>query len=475
MSPRNSVPIAVELDGTLVRTHTLVEAALLWLRCHPSHVLYLVLWLLRGRSHMSRELAQRVTLDPTSLPYRHDLLSWLSEQHARGRRLLLVTHSGQAFARTICSHLGIFHDVLPGDGAPDLSASRKAALLTGRFGDRGFDYVGTSLRDLPVWSRARRAILVAPSPTLRRAVGKHTQIDREFPEATPRLRTWLRALRLHHWAKNLLLFLPLVAAHLLFHLPALAKALLAFLSFGLCASALYVLNDLLDLSDDRLHPFKRTRPFAAGQLSPLTGLAVAPLLLAVSAALARSIGMSFFLWLTAYLLLTIAYSFSFKRMPLLDVLSLASLYTLRVLAGGAATAVPVSFWLLALSLFLFLSLAFVKRSADLRIAVRLGAPSTSAAGYLPDDLPLIQAIGIASGFLAVLVLALYINSDSVLQLYRRPQLLWFALPVLLYWLTHMWLQVHRGRIEQDPVLFAIRDPSSIASGVLLLLIVWLAT
>jgi 4-hydroxybenzoate polyprenyltransferase len=342
------------------------------------------------------------------------------------------------------------------------------------FGQGGFDYVGDARADLPVWAAARHAIVVG-GPRLVRAAGQVARVERVFAPP-PRAPALWRALRLHQWAKNLLLFLPLLAAHQVGNGAQLLAAGLAFLAFGLTASAVYLLNDLLDLSADRRHPSKCRRPFAAGTLPLAWGLLLAPLLLLGAAAISG-------LWLPApfgavlvgYFLLTSAYSFALKRLPILDVMTLAALYTLRVIAGAAAVAIWPSFWLLAFSLFLFLSLALVKRYAELDGLQARGELTAAGRGWQVADLPLIGGLGAASGMAAVLVLALYIDSEPARRLYQLPEALWLLTPLLLYWVSRLWFKTHRGEMHDDPVVFALRDRVSLGIGGVAVAIVLLAT
>ena len=272
----------------------------------------------------------------------------------------------------------------------------------------------------------------------------------------------LKEMRIYQWVKNCLIFVPLLAAHQLTNLLGWAQALIAFLAFCFCASAVYLLNDLVDISNDRLHPRKRFRPFAAGHLSLLTGWMLWPGLLLLSFILAISFLPSAFTYvLSVYFLITLAYSFVLKRYAILDVLLLAGLYTIRILAGAVAVSVPVSFWLLTFSMFLFLSLAFVKRFSELRTAQEQGyAGKLAGRGYAPDDLEVVSMMGVAAGYLSILVLAFYIQDSYTAVLYRTPQIIWLACPLLLYWISRTWVITHRGNMTDDPIIFAIKDRTS---------------
>jgi 4-hydroxybenzoate polyprenyltransferase len=265
--------------------------------------------------------------------------------------------------------------------------------------------------------------------------------------------------------KNLLLFVPLLAAHKLTNLDTWLALILAFFSFSLCASSVYIVNDLLDLESDRQHPRKCDRPFASGLVPTWMGIVLAPLLLLSSLTLAQYVGGTFLPWLLFYFVLTCAYSWGLKRLMLVDCLTLAMLYTVRIIAGAAAASMALSFWLLAFSVFLFLSLAFVKRYAELQEQLLNGKQKAHGRGYYTSDAPLVQMLGIASGYAAVLVLALYLNSDAVVQLYRAPEFVWGAVPVILFWVSWMWMKAHRGEMHDDPLVFAVKDRASLISGV----------
>lgn len=458
-------PLVVDLDGTLVCTDTLHEQALALAKTRPLQTLLLPTWLMRGKAHFKQQLAQRISLDAATLPYNAALLDWLkSEQHTR-RRLVLCTAADAQTAQAIAQHVGIFDEVIASDGQTNLAAARKADRLVQQFGHQGFDYAGNSRDDLPVWQAARQAIVVnAPSSVLKAAQG-HGNVSKVVAAAAPKARDIAKMLRLHQWLKNLLLFVPLLAAHQFTQRAAWDALLLAFLSFSLCASAVYISNDLLDLGSDRLHPRKRHRPFASGAVPVAWGAAISPLLALASMALALAVGPRFLVWLAVYFALTCWYSVALKRLVLLDCVALACLYTLRIVAGGAAAVLPLSPWLLAVSGFLFLSLSFLKRHTELRPLVQRG--ETAAAhgrGYVAQDAALVQMFGIAAGYASAVVLALYLHGDTVQALYKQPHAILVTVGVLVYWISWMWLQSHRGEMHDDPVIFAVKDKVSLACG-----------
>ncbi len=468
------IPLVIDLDGTLIRGDLLQESALKLINKRPHLSLAFPGWLAMGKAQLKRKIADRISLDIERLPYNEVLLEWIRSERATGRHIVLCTASDAGYAQGVAHHLGVFDEVIASNGIDNVSAERKAAVLVERFGERGFDYAGNSRDDLAVWKRSRRAIVVNASRSVRAEAGRTADVEREIQYSESSMRNWIRAIRPHQWLKNLLILLPLAGAFQLDDLLLLKQALVAFVAFSLCASAVYVLNDLSDVESDRMHPRKKLRPFASGQLSPVSGVVGALVLLLASAALALSARPAFMACLAGYFVLTLAYTFVLKKRVLVDCIALGSLYTLRIVAGWSAVGLPASFWLLAFSLFLFLSLAFVKRYSELLVVARLGRNDIHGRGYLASDLPLVQSMGVAAGFSSVLILALYINGDTVLKLYSHPQGVWLTVPVLLYWISRMWMQAQRGHMHDDPVVFAIKDRYSLLCGVLFLLVLWVS-
>jgi 4-hydroxybenzoate polyprenyltransferase len=468
------IPLCVDLDGTLVRSDLLVESALALLRRNPLYLFCFPAWLLRGKAYLKRAIARRVVLDVARLPYDARVLAWLREGDGNRRRIL-CTAADQQFADAVAAHVGGFDEACGSDGARNLGGRAKGAALRERFGPAGFDYVGNDRSDLHVWRDARRATVVDPSPGLLRRVRNACAVERVFERGGGQGRAWLLALRLHQWPKNALVFVPLLAAHRALDGMAVLQALAAFLAFGLCASGTYVLNDLLDLDADRRHPRKRLRPFAAGTLPIGSGLLVAPALVLAGFAVALLLPTRFALVLGAYTATTLAYSLLLKRIAMLDVVTLGALYTLRIIAGAVAIPVPASAWLLAFSMFLFLSLAMVKRYAEIRRVAASGGQEVAGRGYQAGDLSLIQSLGASSGFLSVLVLALYIDSTASDLLYRHHHVLWLLTPLLLYWIGRVWLLASHGRMHEDPVVFALTDKVSLAVLALFAVVIVAAT
>jgi 4-hydroxybenzoate polyprenyltransferase len=468
-------PLCVDLDGTLVCTDTLWESVMVLLAGNPFQVPLVLLWLLRGRARLKQSLASRVSLDPAKLPYNQALLAYLQAQYALGRRLILVTAADREIAGRIAEHVSLFSEVLASDGVCNLKGNQKRAVLDERFGKQGYDYAGNSASDIVVWQGCKHAILVNASRAVSRRAAAVSSIEQEFRRERFPWQAVVSAIRPHQWIKNVLVFLPVITAHQIFNSTQIFRAFLAMTAFSLCASSVYVLNDLLDLSSDRAHPRKRHRPFATGRLSIPLGLALIPLLLACSVEVSLWLPSIFRLVLAIYYICTLAYSLSLKRRLLLDIFLLAGLYTLRVLAGSAATFIEPSAWLLAFCLFLFLSLALVKRFTELYDLKSRGAMTASGRGYSIIDIDAVGSLGANAGFMCVLVLALYINSPQVIPLYRFPWMLWFLCPLLLYWISRVWVLAYRGSIHDDPVLFAMRDRPSYIVGAFCGLILVLAS
>lgn len=468
-----TAPLCVDLDGTLLKSDLLFESLLALARTRFLSLLLVPFWCLKGRLRLKNELVKRVTPDVTLLPYRQEVLDWLGREKTAGRKLVLVTGTHERLARAVAEHLGLFDEVIATTATLNLVRSAKRDALVQRFGD-GYDYAGDSKVDLPVWASARQAIVVAARPAVERAARAHGNVTRSIPHPGTGVGTVVRAVRTHQWAKNVLLFVPLLTAHRFDLHSAFVTALGAF-AFSLCASAVYVANDLIDLESDRRHHSKRNRPFASGALPISLGLGLGAVMLVSGIALAVTVSVDFALVLGLYLVVTSTYTFALKKIAVVDVLCLAALYSLRIFAGGTLVGLPVSDWLIAFSMFFFLSLALVKRAAELWVSVQGGATTPlPGRGYATGDLPIVTQMGVGAGHLSVLVFAVYIQSDTVRELYAHPWALWFVCPLIFLWLGRVWLLAGRGHMHDDPVVFAVRDQASYAIGVLAAATLWLA-
>lgn len=453
-------PIVVDLDGTLTPTDTLAESLCLLLRRSPSALLPVLHSLLGGRAMFKEAVATRVQLDAAALPYREALLDYLRQERAKGRRIVLATAAHVSVARAVAEHLDLFDAVIATERGRNLKGQEKLAacrLLVGP----AFVYAGDSRADIPLWQAARAAIPVAVSRATARWLRQAVPIEREFAQARHPLTDWLHALRVHHWLKNLLVFVPLLTSFRLIEAAALGTALVAFVAFSLVASATYITNDLWDLASDRAHPRKRARPFAAGRLPIAGGVAAAALVLAAGLGLAATLGGVFFSMLLLYLVLTSAYSLVLKRVAMLDVVVLSLLYTLRIFAGSVAIGVLTSSWLLAFSAFIFFSLALAKRCAELITFGQLGLPQLRGRAYRVADLSILQPLGVAAALSAVVVFGLYVQAPETHARYASPQLLWLVACALVYWLGRLWLETTAGRMSDDPLVYAIHDRASL--------------
>lgn len=482
----NPLPLCVDLDGTLVKSDTLVDSVFALARQNPRALLRIPGWLAQGKAAFKQQVTRAVTLDVAHLPYNEALLEYLYQQHAGGRSIFLATAADTVLAERIAAHEQIFSGVLASDGTLNLAGANKLKAFQDRFGTE-FSYIGNASPDIPVLSGCREPMVANPTAGLLsglRTAGitpARTFLDQASP-----VKSWLKAIRLHQWAKNVLIFLPLLLAHV-WHGPRMMGTLLgsivAFVSFGLCASATYIVNDLLDIEADRRHHSKRRRPFAAGNISAFSGSAVCAAFLLCSAGLALLLPhvvalagapldepLRFARWLIVYAISTTAYSLVLKRVVLVDVIVLSGLYTVRIMAGSAASGVPVSAWLGGFSVFFFLALAFVKRFAELEsLRVRGKAPSNGR-GYLLTDIEQLRSFGTSAAYVSVAVLMLYIfNLDT--RLYKHPGRLWLLLPILLLWVSQLWLLASRGELNEDPVVYAITDKRSLLLGVVVVGIV----
>ena len=454
-----TIPLVVDLDGTLVRTDLLIESIVALVKARSRYSFALPLWLLKGRAALKQEVARRISLDTCLIPYRSELVEYLEAQRSQGRSVVLATANDGRVAQQVADHLRLFDSVLASDGRTNLSGECKRERLVAQFGERGFDYVANEACDMAVWSSARRALVVNTSQQFVRSVARVAEVQ-ILCEEHPHRAEYLNVLRPQHWLKNLLVLVPLFAAHRFDEPLLLGKLAWAFLAFCCCASSGYLFNDLFDLSADRHHPKKCLRPFAAGRLQLSYALAMIPTLLILGCVFGSLISLLFVGVLLLYYALTLGYSLFIKRVALLDVIVLAGLYTLRIMAGGVAVAIWPSEWLLAFSTFLFLSLALVKRYGELVIMRNVDGDGARARSYEISDAELLASTGTASGYIAVLVLALYITSGAAKALYGRHQLMWLLCPLLLYWVGHIWLVAHRGKMDEDPTVFAWREQTS---------------
>ncbi|WOH56089.1 UbiA family prenyltransferase [Bradyrhizobium sp. BWC-3-1] len=453
------VPLVIDLDGTLIRTDLLVESAFAHLGENPLRILRLFTMLMRGKAALKAGIAAETPIDPLHLPYDERVLALIEKARLEGRKIYIASASNERYVSAIADYVradGFFAST----ESENLSSHTKASRLVEAFGQMGFDYAGNSHADLPVWAICRKGWAVHPAASVRRALAASGADVAIVEPSGGAAKAWIRLMRVHQWIKNALVFVPLLTAHKL-EIAALVQAMGAFFAFSFAASAVYLLNDLVDLEADRKHPSKKRRPLAAGTLPIRAALPVIVLLVLIAFNIALIVEPFFAGVLLGYLGLTTAYTFFLKRKMLVDVVALALLYTIRVVGGAVAISVPVSEWLLAFALFIFTSLALLKRYVELAARADADLPDPSNRNYRKSDLGIVATLAAAAGFNAVTVFALYISSDTVRQLYRHPDALWLVCPILMYWLARALIMANRRLMNDDPIVFALKDRNSL--------------
>ena len=452
--------LVVDLDGTLTPTDTLAESLVGLAKRSPLDLLQVPFRLLNGRAEFKSWVAARAGVSPERLPYREALVAYLRDEKRNGRRIVLATAAHRSIAEGVSAHLGLFDEVLATQDGRNLKGEAKLEAIRGKLGG-DFVYAGDSAADRAIWKAAKAAVLVGVPPGMADSIRKEVPVELELAADEGGLVAWLRAFRVHQWLKNLLLFVPLLTAFSFFDVWKLVTTVIAFFAFSFAASASYVFNDLWDLDNDRAHPRKRTRPFASGRIPIAKGVAAAAVSLVVALALASAVSTSFLLMLLLYLAITSAYSWLLKERALIDVLTLSLLYTLRILAGSVAIGIPSSSWQLAFSAFIFLSLALVKRCAELVSLEQSGQGSAPGRDYRVTDLAVLYPLGVGSALSAVVVFGLFISTDETRARYATPELLWLVALGLVYWLARLWIKTSRGKMDDDPLVYAVSDSGSL--------------
>jgi 4-hydroxybenzoate polyprenyltransferase len=464
--------LAVDLDGTLLRSDMLHETIWAALSARGGRLVQALPAVFRGRGALKAALAESVSMEPATLPYDDRVLDRVRAWRARGGRTVLVTATDIRLARAIADHLGVFDAVHGSTAERNLKGEDKAALLVSEYGRGGFVYIGDDASDLPVWSESAKAVTIGASPRVRRAVEALGRPSEHLPAVDQDLGSLIRALRPHQWLKNLLVFVPIIAdpAHGGWQLTWVIAAMVAI---SLVASAGYVINDLLDLADDRSHPRKRDRPFASGALSVATGTRLAPALLLLGFGIAGMVSAALLTVVMVYFVLTMAYSIELKRHSVIDICMLAGLYTIRIVAGGVAIGVGLSVWLLAFSMFTFFSLAAAKRLGELSDADAAGR-TVSRRGYTLEDRRILSQMAIAAGYVGVLVLALYIDEPWVQERFGAHRMFWGVCALLIFWISRLVLVANRGEMDDDPLVWSITDRISRLTAVVIAVLVALA-
>jgi len=473
--PGRSMPLCVDLDGTLAKTDLLLETIVSAVRKNWTHLFRIPAWFLSGKAAAKSRLATIGSIDPSTIPYNDNLVEYLRRESESGRKIVLATASDRNIAEPIAWHLGFFDAVIASDGVANLKGETKANALVDLYGERGFAYVGNSRSDLAVWRRAKSALLVNTNRSVSRTVAALLPIERKFHDRKPMLHAFMREIRPHQWIKNTLVFIPPLAGHLLLDATVFFRTLVTFAAFCAAASGIYLINDLLDLETDRSHPQKRNRPFAGGELPLQFGLA-GPILMALALTIGFAVSSGIMVIVSIYLFLSLAYSKYLKTKPLVDVFCLAALYTIRVFAGGVASGSGVSIWLLNFSGFLFLSLGLLKRYAEYSSRNQTkNSKVNSRRGYTVKDSIFIMMMGIGSTFISSLILGFYVNSMQAQIAYRNPFLLWGIVPLILFWQCRLWLSTVRGYLHDDPIVYAAKDKISYYVMAIVLLIYLLAS
>jgi len=465
------LPLCLDLDGTLIATDTLLESTLTAVKLKPLILFLLPFWIMKGKLWFKNRIARIALPNPATLPYRRDLLEYARAEKAKGREIVLATATVQEIADGVAAHLGIFDRVLASGKDQNLRSKRKLAALNELYGEKNFVYGGDSSADIEVWKGSAAAVLVNASRSVKQKIAGSVPIAQTFTYKKPFLKALIKEIRVYQWIKNILIFLPLILAHNISSIPLYGDLLLAFLSFSFISSFVYIVNDLLDIEADRHHPRKMKRPIASCIISIKQALVLAPLFLATSIALALLfLPMEFFFTLMTYFILTTAYSIILKRIYLLDIMVLSGLYTIRLIAGAAAVSVFISPWLLALSVFIFFSLATMKRYTELLVLLEQKQTNAKGRGYHVDDLSLLAGFGPSSGLISVLIFMLYVNSNEVIKLYDKPFYLWPIAIILMFWILRLWFVAHRGKMTDDPIVFTAKDPVSYIAGLLIIIL-----
>ncbi len=447
--------VVVDLDGTLVNTDTLVESIFKLIVQDPIQCFRIPFWLFSGKTFFKSKIASLIALDPANLPYNEDFLFYLRRERAKGKRLILATAAHETIARSVADHLDLFESVISTQSSgPNLTGRLKLEAIP--MSCRPFVYAGNEKVDGAIWKESSGAIVVGDAKIHDFAQGL-APIVKWFEPKNSKIKVWRKGLRIHQWAKNLLIFLPLILAHRIYEIELWALALKGFFAFSLIASSVYLLNDLFDLEADRQHPEKKNRPLANGDISLIQGVYTGVILLLLGMCLAAVTSDSLFYVLIGYYLLTTLYSFKLKKIPIVDAFTLAGLYTWRILSGGVVTGTRLTVWLLGFSIFFFLSLALAKRSTELKLMISLNRKKALGRGYYTDDINMVNMLGVASGMASVVVFTMYMNQSFVTQLYLSPKYLLGVAIILLFWISRIWFLTERGQMNADPILFAVKD------------------
>lgn len=474
LSNTRDTVLCLDLDGTLIRSDVLFESIFQLARVNTLLLFLVPLWLLKGRPNLKEEINKRIDFKVDTLPYNQDLIDYAKSERSNGRKVYLATASHISIADKVAKHLNIFDGVYATKDGYNLKSEKKAKVLNEEFGKGNYVYAGDAKVDYNVWKDSAAAIVVSNSKSFVDGVNKNFSVEKTFYREVNIFKKIIKEIRVYQWVKNLLLFLPIILAHTLGNVTDLTNVVIGFFSFSISASFVYVLNDLLDLDADRSHPRKQHRPLASGDLPIQIGIVLVPILLIVGIGLSFFLSDRFQLILLSYIIITTAYSFSLKKVPILDIILLATLFTSRIVAGAFAANVFLSMWILAFSMFFFMSLAVLKRYTELLVMKKKNEIEAKGRGYHIEDMGLLLSMGPAAGFLSVLVFVLYIDSSQATGLYSEPLILWLITPVFLYWISRIWHLSVRGKMTDDPIVFTGKDRVSYVVGVIIVLIAYMA-
>ncbi len=457
MENNECYPLFVDLDGTYTKTDLLFESFLVAFKQNPLIIFYCFHWLLKGKSYIKHQLSERANLNFELLPLNEELSSFLRAEKAKGRKIYLATASNEKYARKIVEQHPIFDDYISSSETLNLKGKEKLKKIETI--SHKFSYAGNDIVDFEIFAQAEESVLVNPTYKAQRKA-QNFKVDKTFDMHKPNLGVWLKQIRIHQWLKNLLIFVPLIVSGGFVNINDVTTTVCAFFAFSLLASSTYILNDLLDIESDRAHSIKKYRPLAAGTISIKDGVTVGVVLFLTSIIMSFLIGAEFTLVLLAYLALTVLYSFKVKQYVAMDVVTLALLYTIRILAGAAAVGVVASFWLLAFSIFIFLSLALVKRCSEIQSMETDGKERAKGRDYILKDYSILAGFGTSSALMSVLMFCFYINNNALTNQYQQPDILWLIVPAICYWLMRMWIKTNRGEMHHDPIIFTMKDRGS---------------
>lgn len=467
---KKSHVIVVDLDGTLTFTDTFFESLICLIKKNIFYLLILPFWLLQGKSKLKSKVSDRIFLDATLLPYNKKLIEFLLKEKKKNKKIILCSATDKRIANSVAEHLNLFDEVIASDKLLNVAGINKKKLLEKKFGKKNFDYAGNSKIDIKVWEAAKSSIVVNANKSVIHQAKKITNFCKVFPKQKLKILDWLKIFRIHHWIKNLIIFIPLIAAHQINNFQILPALTIIFFSFSICASGIYIINDLIDLQSDRKHLSKRNRPIASGILSIQNAILLSIICITLSIVLGLVVSTKYIIYLVFYLLLNILYSLYLKRFILIDCFVLVIFYNLRIIVGGLIGNIEISFWLFMFSTFIFLSLALIKRYIELQKYKNTTNKYLYGRGYKSSHARIVKILGLVTGYLSVFILFLYANASTTSILYNEPKIIWFVVPVFFYWMYRMWLKAEKNEIDDDPIIFIIKDKISIFLSLLILII-----